>query len=270
MLRNINDEHEKQLILDTVLEHIYLMVRTEHPFYDKYEWMNKEGDKINTNQQDEYLLKFLIWFLNHPSLVVKNRTIEVLTWLGSTIPGIIIQPLIKEILSDGYKVSKELSASIVHQISNLNPDGFAEYLKTALEQNEQELLKLNHFMIRDAILVSLIELKNNGVAYLNDLIIKFEQTFSSSNKSKGEVVFEEGYLKPISDYLYELNELSILTRGFAETLLEQINVLSPLSIDESRKASRYIDRSFNDHNDISLVPDFDTLLRYALNIAVYT
>jgi hypothetical protein len=268
LLRNINDEHEKQLILEAVLEHINLMVRTDQHFYDRYEWLNKEADKVNKDEQDDHLLKFLIWFLNHPSLVVKNRVIETLVWLGSINPGIVLRALVKEILCDSYSISKELSAAIIHQLSNINPDGFAENLKAALEEKEQELLRLDHFMIREAILASLIELKNNGITDLNDLIAKFEQTFATSNKSKGEIVLEEAYLEPISDPIYELNELNILTKQFAETLVGQVKALSPLSIEDTQKASEYIDRSFNDHNDISLVSDFDALLRYALNVAV--
>lgn len=270
LLRNINDENEKQLILEAVLEHINLMVRTDQHFYDRYEWLNKGADKVNTDEQDDHLLKFLIWFLNHPSLVVKNRVIETLVWLGSINPGIVLRALVKVILCDGYSISKELSAAIIHQLSNVNSDGFAENLKAALEENEQGLLKLNHFMIREAILASLIELKNNGIADLDELIAKLEQTFAASNKSKGEIVLEETYLEPISDPIYELNELNILTKQFAETLVEQVKALVPLYIKDSRKASEYIDRSFNNHNDISLVSDFDALLRYALNVAVCT
>ena len=270
LLRNINDEHEKQLILEAVLEHINLMVRTGQHFYDRYEWLNKGADKVNIDEQDGHLLKFLIWFLNHPSLVVKNRVIEILVWLGSINPGIVLRALMKEILSDGYGISKELSASVIHQLSNLNPDGFAENLEATLKEKEHDLLKINHFMIREAILASLIELKNNGITDLDELIAKFEQTFAVSNKSKGEIVFEEAYLESISDPIYELNELNILTKQFAETLVGQVKALAPLSIEDSQKASEYIDRSFNDHNDISLVSDFDTLLRYALNVAVCT
>ncbi len=270
LLRNINDEQEKQLILDVVLEHINLMVRTGQHFYNRYEWLNKEADKVNADEQDDHLLKFLIWFLNHPSLVVKNRVIETLVWLGSINPDIILRALVREMLSDGYSISKELSAAIIHQLSNLNPDDFAENLKTALEEREQEILKLNHFMIREAILASLTELKNNGITDLEELITKLEQTFATSNRSKGEIVFEEEYLEPISDPIYELNELNILTKQFAEALVGQVKALASLSIEDSQKASRYIDRSFNDHNDISLVSDFDTLLRYALNVAVCT
>ncbi|GAB3716355.1 hypothetical protein GCM10027592_57590 [Spirosoma flavus] len=268
LLRNINDENEKQLILEAVLEHINLMVRTDQHFYDRYEWLNKGADKVNIDEQDDHLLKFLIWFLNHPSLVVKNRVIETLVWLGSINPGIVLRALVKEILCEGYSISKELSAAIIHQLSNVSPDSFAENLKVALEEKEQELLKLNHFMIREAILASLIELKNNGIADLDELIAKLERTFAATNKSKGEIVLEEEFLEPLSDSIYELNELNILTKQFAETLVGQVKALVPLSIKDSRKASEYIDRSFNDHNDISLVSDFDALLRYALNVAV--
>lgn len=270
LLRNINDEYENQLILEAVLEHINLMVRTGRDFYNQYEWLNKGADKVNTDEQEEHLLKLLIWFLNHPSLVVKNRVIETLVWLGSVNPDILIQALIKEILSDGYCISKELSVSVIHQLSDLNPENFAGSLKSALEKNEEELLNVHHFMIRETILASLIELKNNGITDLDVLIKKFEQTFISSNKSKREIVLDEEFLDPISDLLYELNELNILSKHFAESLLVQVKALIPLSIEDSQKASNYIDRSFNDHKDISLVSDFDTLLRYALNVAVYT
>jgi hypothetical protein len=270
LLRNINDEQEKQLILEAVLDHINLMVRTGRYFYDQYEWINKGADKVNADEQDDHLIKLLIWFLNHPSLVVKNRVIEILVWLGSVNPGSIVTALLKEILTDGYSISKELSASVIHQLANLNPDGFAENLKAALEKKEQELLNNNHFMIREAILASLIELKNTGITYLDDLNLKFEQTFASSNRSNGEIVLEEEYLEPISDQIYELNELNILTKQFAKTLVGQVKGLAPISIEDSQNASGYIDRSFNDHNDITLVSDFDTLLRYALNVAVFT
>lgn len=268
LLRNIDDEQEKQLILSSVLEHIDLMVRTPQSFYDRYNWLNSSTGKIAPAQQDVMLLELLIWFLNHPSLVVKNRTIEVLSWLGVVIPETIVNALVNEIISEGYKISKELSASVIHQISNLNPSGFSEILKAILEQNEHEILGIKHFMIKNTLLDSLKELKSCGATRLDSLIAKIEQTFNAAAKSNGEIIIEEEYLEPIDDLLYELNELNILNKGFAETLLDQIKKLAPLSIAECQKASGYIDRSFNDHNDINILSDFDTLLRFALNIAI--
>lgn len=268
LLKNIDDEQEKQLILSSVLEHIDLMVRTPPSFHDRYDWIGRSPLKAYSHQQDMLLLELLIWFLNHPSLVVKNRTIEILAWLGTAIPKTIVNGLINEINSEGYKISKELSASIIHQIANLNPSGFSEILKAVIEENEEKLLGIEHFMIKNAIFDSLKELKSYGSNNFDSLISKFEKTFVASNRSKGDIVIEEEYLEAIDNYLYELNELGILNKKFAATLLDQIKKLAPLSIEECQKASGYIDRSFNDHNEISLVADFNTLLRYALNIAI--
>jgi len=267
ILRNIGDEEEKQLILAAILEHIDLMVRTPQHIDSKYEWISSQLDAPGCASQEEQLLELLIWFLNHPSLVVKNRTIEILVWLGTITPKFIVDALIQEILSEGYKISKELSASIIHQLSNLNPENYANVLLQTLEQNEEDLINLNHFMIRDSIIAALKELKKHGVD-VNDWVLKFQQTFKPISTSKGEVIIEKDYTGAIDDYIYELNELKILTRQFAETLLGQIEKLAPLSIEDSQKASKYIDRSFNDHNNIDLISDFYALLRYALNVAV--
>lgn len=266
-LRNIDDEEEKQLILAAILEHIELMVRTPSYIDSKYEWISSQLDESGCASQEEQLLGLLIWFLNHPSLAVKNRTIEILVWLGTIAPKFIVDALMQEIVSEGYKISKELSASIIHQLSNLNPENYANALLQALEQNEGDLVNLNHFMIRDSIIAALKELKKHGID-VNDWVLKFEQTFKPISTSKGEVIIEKDYTVAIDDYIYELNELKILTRQFAETLLGQIEKLVPLSIEDSQKASKYIDRSFNDYNDINLISDFYTLLRYALNVAV--
>lgn len=269
LLKNIDEEDEKQKILSSVLEHIDLMVRTNKTFYEKYDWLNKSSDKIKIEQQDELLLGLLIWFLNHPSMVVKNRTLEILTWLGTVIPAAIVNPLINEIFNEGYQISKELSASVIHQISCINPIGFSDILKTALEKTCDQIINLKHFMITNAILDSLKELESQGHTNLNDLIDKFTESFTATSKNNRDVVIEEDYLEPISDYLDELNELNILTKDFATTLLLKIENLLPIrSITESQNTSTYIDRSFNDYNQIALVSDFDTILRYALNYAI--
>jgi len=268
LLENINNEEEKQLILATVLEHINLMIRTPQATNDKYDWFNQGLDNMTCVVEEEQLLELLIWFLNHPSLVVKNRAIEVLVWLGSVIPEIITQGLMKEILSDGFRISKELSASIIHQISDLNPDGFSKSLKFNLDQNEEKLGELGHFMIRDSLIAALKNVKKHEATVMEKWLSFFEKSFTPINNSKGEVVLEDDHLDPISDYLYELNELGVLTKEFAEKLLKQIKNISSLSLIDLQKASRYIDRSFNNYNDIDLVPEFDSLLRYALNIAL--
>lgn len=268
LLQRVEDEEEKQLIISSVLEHIELMVRTPSSAYKKYAWLGTSTSKVTLDEEENLLLELLIWFLNHPSLVVKNRTIELLVWLGTVTPEIIIKALISEIKKGGYAISKELSASIIHQIADVNPIGFADILKLILEQNQQEILSLSHFMIKNSLLDSLEGLKLKGATELDDLIIKFEQTFVVSTKNSGDIIIDEEDLQPIHDYLDELNKVGVLNRKFATTFFDKIGELIPLEIKESIRASKYIDRSFKNHNDVELVSDFDTFLRYILNSTI--
>ncbi|PQA54445.1 serine protease [Siphonobacter curvatus] len=267
-LKKSDDESEKQLVLSSVLEHIDLMVRTPDHMFKKYDWLiNNKGTHLSS-QEDKLLLEFLIWFLNHPSLIVKNRTIEILTWLGTTMSETIISALVSEIINDGYSISKELSASVIHQISKLNPPGFSESFKIILDNNETELFKVKHFMINNTILDSLYELRNNSDTNLDILINKYEQLFALNNTNNGDVFFDQDYLDSVMDILVELNDLEILNKKFAITLLDLIDKLSPLPIKETKKIDGYINRSFNDDYEIDLVSDFDTILRYCINIAI--
>lgn len=269
-LQNSEDENEKKLILQAVNEHLSLMIKTPQQYYNRYDWMTTLSQGKSDLKEEEVLLGLLIWFLNHPSLTVKNRIIEILTWLGSVIPEKVVGGLIDEIISGGYKISKELSASVIHQLSNLNPAGFSQEFKSALENNLEVLLKQEHFMIKNSLLDAMIEQQNLGISDFEDMIKLFEDTFVKSPTGSGEIFFDEIYLQPIDEFLYDLNDLGILTKEFAEKLISNIENLLPLPIKDCQKASGYIDRSFNNHNNIPLVSDFETLLKYALNIAVYS
>jgi hypothetical protein len=268
LLQRVEDEDEKQLIITTVLEHIELMVRTPSSTYEKYTWLGTSIPKATLDEEENSLLELLIWFLNHPSLSVKNRTIELLTWLGTVTPEMIVRALISEIKKKGYTISKELSASIIHQIADVNPTGFAGIIKSILEQNQQEILSLSHFMIKNSLLDSLKGLKSKGATNLNDLITKFEQTFITATVNSGDIIIDDEYLQPIHSYLDELNKLGVLNRKFAVTFFDKIRELIPLKTEESIRASEYIDRSFNNYNDIELISDFATLLRYVLNSTI--
>lgn len=267
-LQNSNDENEKTLVLQAVDEHLSLMIKTPQQYYDKYNWITKLSQDDSDLREGKILLGLLIWFLNHPSLTVKNRVIEILTWLGTVIPKNVVEGLIEEILSNGYKVSRELSASIIHQLSNLNPIGFSQEFKLLIESNLNKLLQQEHFMIKNSLLDAMIEQQNLGISDFDNMIKLFEDSFVKGPANSGEIFFDETYLHPIDEFLYALNDLGILNKEFAKKLISNIENLLPLSIEDCQKASEYIDRSFNDHNNIPLVSDLETLLKYALNTAL--
>jgi hypothetical protein len=266
ILKNISDEEEKQKILSVVLEHIDFMVRTPKVIIEDYDWIEKFGETII--QQEDVLLEFIIWFLNHPSLVIKNRTIELLTWLATIEPSIVIPALVKELLSEGYKISKELSASILHQIADLDADLFWEQFKICLEEDKLEILNIKHFMIRNAIMESLEIIKSKDIDDVIPWIKEFDSQFLNVKSGNSEVILEEEYLDSIEDYIFNLNELEILNKDFCVNIIKEIKSNCPLSIEDCIKANEYIERSFNNFNDIDIISDFENILRYCLNVSV--
>lgn len=266
ILHNIADEDEKQKILSVVLQHIDLMVRTPKEDFEDYAWIEKSDEIII--QQEDILLEFIIWFLNHPSLIIKNRTIELLTWLGNVNPSKVVPALVKELLSEGYKISKELSASILHQIANLDADLFWGQFKICLEENRLEILNIKHFMIRNAIIESLEIVQNKNNIEVIPWIKEFDLQFISVKSGNSEVILEEEYLGPIDDYIFYLNELEILDKNFCLNIIKEIKLNCPLNIDDCIKTNEYIERSFNNFNDIDIISDFENILRYSLNISV--
>lgn len=266
ILRNIDDDDEKQKILNAVEQHIFLMVRTPKEVIDKYVFL---ADERSTDlQMDCSLLKLLIWFLNHPSLMVKNRTIELLTWVGRQQPKQVIPALVDEILSDGYSISKELSAAVVHQIADASPELFYPVFEKILEEKGEQICQIQHFMIQNSLIDALYTVGRKTDFKPTIWIEKLERCFKESKVTHGDVEFDEDYLSVFDSELYNLNELGILNKEFAVDFIGLIGRHCPVSIPESIKASRYIDRSFNNYNDVQLVPDFENIIRFALNSAI--
>lgn len=266
ILNNNNDEVEKQLILSAVLEHIDIMLKTPDNIIEQYSWISNNND--SNSEQDVLLLDLLIWFLNHPSLTFKNRSVEILVWLGTVSPDKVIAALIKEILSPSYNISKELSASIIHQIADLDPVLFWQYFSILLETEEANLLAVNHFMIRNSIIETLEFVLKNGITEVEPFLKKYYETYKIDTKFHGEVILDDDYLNPIKNYINSLNELGVLTKSFCDDLIKNIKNNSPLAIPESIKADRYIQRSFNNFNDIKLISDFENILRFSLNVSI--
>lgn len=266
ILRNIDDDEEKQKILNAVEQHIFLMVRTPKEVIEKYDFLADE--RSSDLEMDHSLLKLLIWFLNHPSLVLKNRTMEILAWLGKQQPKQVISALVDEMLSDGYYLSKELSAAIIHQIADASPVLFFPVFELILEEKTEQISQIKHFMIQNSLIDTLCSVKRQTDFEPTAWVEKLERCFKEAKGNHGDVEFDEDYLSVFDSELYNLNELGILNKEFAVDFIGLIDRYCPLTIPDSIKASRYIDRSFNNYNDIQLVPDFENIIRFALNTAI--
>jgi hypothetical protein len=259
-------ESEKKAVAEAVDEHVFLMARTPQQMLERYQWLNNfENSKKDEETEFLYLL---IWFLNHPDLAVKNRTAEILVWLGGLSPQTVIPALVETLFQTGYQLSGELSAAVLHQLSATgHPDTWPPFEKS-LAAHEHQFQALEHFMVLNSLIESLELYAINGQAaaerYLNLLNCKF----NAATLSKSDVYFEETYLEPINDALYALSAAGISNGQFAKLLIARIAEHKPAAIADCLRASGYLDRSFNDYYDLEIVPDFDAFLRFCLNISV--
>ena len=48
----------------------------------------------------------------------------------------------------------------------------------------------------------------------------------------------------------------------------QVHENAPMKVDDIKRANKYIERSFNNHNDIDIISDFDNIVRYSINLAI--
>lgn len=265
LLRNIQDEDEKQRILNEVQQHLYLMVKTPTESIEKYKWIDSSA--VQEYDQETRLFQFLVWFLNHPVKVVKSRAMEILAWIAEHNPKLALPLLMDEILSDGPSLSKELSAAVIHQASATGENEVWEYLSAILETMEKEVLAIKHFMIRVSLIDALKEFKNAGID-TGEWIEKLSAAFASNNKKSGEILIEDKRVEPFSDFFYYVNEYRLLDKNYPNELFGLLDKHITLPYDQCKHAEHYIDRSFNNHNQVSIVSDLENKVRFAINESI--
>ncbi len=266
IMEKMVDESEKKAIIDAVEEHIQLMVRTPGDVFKRYEWFTSADEDNRT--PDRQLAELLIWFLNHPDLIIKNRTLQILTWLGNIDPESLCPVLFDELIKPGYRLSRELSASVLHQMAIGNSGDFWLHFRSAFDEREKALLESDHFMIINSLIEVMEHQEANNADGAVERLRKLRDKFIGGSLSHSDVYFDEDYLEPISGYLAQLGDTGILSGKFAKSLIENIGRLLPIPIVDCLRANEYINRSFNDYNDLSLIPDFEGLLRFCLNVTV--
>lgn len=247
-------------IYKTIAEHFTILVRPDKETIEKYDWIEQKTD-IKTN--DELLIAFLLWFLNHPNKGFAERAFNSIQKLVIYEPELIIPILIQEVCSNVPGISPVKCSLILKNISIEKP----ELISNILEKEDscfQSLVNVEHFTIKKNLLDCAINLNRIG---FNKLYTEIFNSFPETIVMVGDVALEEDYLEGISYEINELNDMQILNRKFCELLLETIvEKCRPLSIDEFRKSDKYLQRSFPNDNYYS--GRFDEVINYALNKSI--
>lgn len=238
---------DQESILNAVLEHFSLLVRTPEEISQKYEWVdNIPNVKFDSNH---LLSKFLTWFLNHPDFNKNAKIIDLHLWLCLVETDLIIPILIEEALSYKAQISTEISAYILYRFSFENAAIVWSHLekhdsfKTLLKEVPNFLIKFYFIKILEA-----ASLLNKSA---KEASTQLNASIPTIFKPGGDVFLDEPWTEFIEDIVYRINKLGILNSDFAKRYAKMVTQLSnPLQPNDLIKLDKYIRRSFYEQKSL--------------------
>jgi hypothetical protein len=221
--------------------------------------MNVEQNEFDA---DRIISDLIIWHLNHPDSTIRNKTKEILQFLGSVYPQI-LEELFKECISNKPQNSVELSSLILKKISG----EYSPLIKEMLSENRtilEEASQIPHIVIKKNLLDVGINLNRIG---FSDLYENIKHSIPNTVILTGEVYFEEEHLVVIQDYIDDLNSELLLNDEFCIALNHLLDeYCHPLNKSEVKKSDKYLRRSF--YNEEGIPGRYNQLIKHALNNAI--
>jgi hypothetical protein len=243
-------EEDTMKLGEALCKHFEFIVCQNKPSLQKYNWINSAPESIDADKDG---VELLIWLLTHPSGEYKRKVIAALVSLFECRPEHTLNMIVHTIVTEIGKISSELCARTLFEISKSNPKKIQEYLGAHLSK----IVSIEHFMIRhyakitiENILTAAPESKDYYVS-----LQKIEATIPKEISSHSEVVMDEDFLIPIRDTLETLNELEILDRDFCKRVYSKIETEKlNLKFKQEMRSLKYIRRSFYDIDGMLWLP----------------
>lgn len=258
--KDIFSEEEKNDILDAVVEHFNYIIRPDEDTIKKYSWLNQQPTEI-INDDDELVIDFVVWLLNHPAAEMPRKARDVLYSVFHFQSDLVVASLIREIKNNSPNVSTEACAEIFLSLTQSDPAKVIKYLESNIG-SITTLSQVNHFTVKKMLYDSANILKSNG---FTALVNALEETIPTDAQA-ADVYFQEEYLDPIQYFIDELNSIGVFNRSVCESLLQLIQEFcSPVGYADFRKSDRYLLRSFYSEGKNERYP---AMLKHALNIAI--
>ncbi|EAY29476.1 S1 family peptidase [Microscilla marina] len=239
--------------------HFKLLIRPEKYVFDKYRWMEKVSEDENQNEQ---MLKFIIWLLNHPLDAIRNDAHNALVFLSKVVPEQIILPLISEVVEDKPGFSRSLCSEILKEMAFEQPAIIIDLLNSQ-PQYLQKIVTNDHFSILVDFMIIGEELKESGYTVLYDALIdKFPDETASSDDAR----WDDDILSLISEEIDDLDELGILNDDFYEKLIQSIQGYD--KIVDLKKSDKYLLRSYLGTESESYISRYTQVVHHLLNKAI--
>lgn len=270
LIGNKLEEKTSTEIMDTILEHIDLLIRTPREVKEKYKWIEDETN--NTKDNNTEVIKFIIWLTNLPNgMIYKKRAIESLVWLSEKKPLILIPLLVDEALKCDNLESNEISSNIIHIISQTKQLENLWYYIYNDKKIQKEIIEIKHFSIKSCFFEAIKEAKNKMLYGAENFYNELKEVFfDDSHKleiSNAKMNLDFNWCN--SEIKYILNELSQLINvntEFINLLEESIKEkIAPYRVDEYKQIEKYIERSYSVDK---LSGKFNYVVKFCINLLV--
>ncbi|SIT07545.1 Trypsin-like peptidase domain-containing protein [Chryseobacterium ureilyticum] len=254
------DHQQVVEIHEIVGNHFKYIIRPTSAIKEKYKWIEKE---TTTKNNDHLVVEFIIWHLNHPVQVIRNKTMNVLERLPISTHNI-LKILFETCISDIPKPSTELCSYIIKNIAINSPNTIKEFLNQNIRLIP-DLAAVQHLTIKKNLLDISIELNRVGFA---DLYLAIKSILPNTIILTGKVTFEDdSHLAYIHDIIDDLNSQMLLNSQFSNDLDQFINEFCrPEQKENVKRSDRYLRRSFPEQTMIE--GTYNEIVRHSLNKAL--
>ncbi|AZB22143.1 serine protease [Kaistella haifensis] len=240
--------------------HFNYIVRPSSAIKEKYKWIEKETIAKNN---DDLVVEFIIWHLNHPVQVIRNKTMNALERLSIS-TDFTLNILFETCISDIPKPSTELCSYIIKNIAIDSPNVIKEFLSQNI-QLIPNVAAVQHVTIKKNLLDVSIELNRVGFA---DLYLAIKRILPNTIILTGKVTFEDdSHLVYIHDIIDDLNSQMFLNSEFSNDIDQFINEFClPEKKENVKRSDRYLRRSFPIQTMIE--GTYNEIVRHSLNKAL--
>jgi hypothetical protein len=260
LFSNSLSEEESSRLITIIKDHIEYLIHSNDQLVNDFEWIDLVPDSNSPNAE---LVYFLLWNLNHPFSAVKKRAINTITWLGNTVPNLVIPALVREAFKTDLNISAEASLYLLTKTDQANNSTLWSAVKDVINYKDK-ILNCDHFSKKWSML-KILQNVSHSEADAKPILDALQTSLPKTNNSSSDIYLDEEYLEPVLGQLGQIGSLEILDRSFCDSFLtHSTTVFEPLTINEKKRVDKYVKRSFyQDRIDIS---SYDYGILASLNI----
>lgn len=256
------DTNKKNELLETVLQHLDLMLRTSeqnNDIFKRYDWLKNKSTMEATNIQ---IAKFIIWLLNYPNFNASNIIIDLVSWLCFVETNLVLPIVVTEAFDDSPNISTELAMSILYKVAKNNG---GQLIWQNIKAKEADILGEHHF-IKKYTLVKILEVISSTIPEAKPLYVGLQATFTQTKLNGSDVEPEWQWLQPI-EHLFTSLQCDGFINGkicrelemYVEEICKQLKINSK----DLARIHRYYARSF--YAQKNFISPIQYIPRYALN-----